>query len=406
MQTLMTLAGIITLLAIGWLASNNRRAIRYRTVGIALAVQASIAAFILFVPAGQVILIGVSNGVSAIMDYSGEGIRFLFGDLGAFSSGFIFAIHVLPIIIFFSALMSVLYYLGIMQRVVRYIGIGVQKVLGTSQAESTAAAANIFIGNTDVFVMMKPYAPKMTKSELFALMTGGFASIAGSVLVGFAGMGIEIKYLVSAAFMSAPAGLLFAKLMFPETEEPVDVDLDIYQDEEKPINIIEAATSGAFSGLKMAAAIGVMLLALIALIAMFNGMLGAVFSLVGIEGITLQVIFGYLFAPIAALLGIPFNEIMIAGNFLGQKLVLNEFVAFMSFSEVHETLTPHTQAVVTMALAGFANLSAPAAMIGVLGTIVPEKKPFIASMGTRVILAATLANLMSAALTGLFLSLS
>ncbi|WEM44938.1 nucleoside transporter C-terminal domain-containing protein (plasmid) [Photobacterium sp. DA100] len=404
MQTLIPLFGIATLLFIGWVFSCNRKAIKLRTVGVALALQASIAAFILFVPAGQVILIGISSAVSSIMDYSGEGIRFLFGELGAFGSGFIFAIHVLPIIIFFSAFMSVLYYLGVMQRLVKYIGMGVQKVLGTSQAESTAAAANIFIGNTDVFVMMKPYAPKMTKSELFALMTGGFASIAGSVLVGFAGMGIEIKYLVSAAFMSAPAGLLFAKIIYPETDEPVEVDLDIYHEEDKPINIIEAATSGAFNGLKMASAIGVMLLALIALIAMFNGMLGSLFELVGIEGVTLQSIFGYMFAPIAFLLGVPSSEVLIAGNFLGQKLVLNEFVAFMSFSEVRESLSHETQAIITMALAGFANLSAPAAMIGVLGTIVPKMKPFIASMGVRVILAATLANLMSAAITGLFIS--
>ncbi|WP_036815856.1 NupC/NupG family nucleoside CNT transporter, partial [Photobacterium sanctipauli] len=389
MQTLTIIAGIAVLLGIAYLASSNRKAINFRTTGIALLLQASIAAFILFVPAGQVILIGVSEGVSSIMGYSSEGINFLFGELGRFGSGFIFAVHVLPIIIFFSSLMSVLYYLGIMQRVVRFIGLGVQKVLGTSQAESTAAAANIFIGNTDVFVMMKPYAPKMTKSELFALMTGGFASIAGSVLVGFAGMGIEIKYLVAAAFMSAPAGLLFAKIMFPETEQPEEVELDIYNDEEKPINIIEAATSGAFNGLKMAASIGVMLLALIALIAMFNGILGALFGLVGMEGVTLQKIFGYIFAPVAWLLGIPASEVVTAGNFLGQKLVLNEFVAFMSFSEVKETLSPHTQAVITMALAGFANLSAPAAMIGVLGTIVPNKKKFIASMGARVILAAT-----------------
>lgn len=406
MQALIPLLGMFVLLAIAWIFSYNRKAIKLRTVIVALLLQISIAIFIMFIPAGQVILVGISNAVSSIMDYSGEGIRFIFGNLGSFSEGFIFAIHVLPIIIFFSAFMSVLYYLGIMQRLVRYIGLAVQKVLGTSQAESTAAAANIFIGNTDVFVMMKPYAPKMTHSEIFALMTGGFASIAGSVLVGFAGMGIEIKYLVCAAFMSAPAGLLFAKILYPETETPQAVDLEIYQDEEKPINLIEAATSGAFSGLKMAAAIGVMLLALIALIAMFNGMLSTLFGLIGIEGVTLQLIFGYLFAPIAFLLGVPMEEAMTAGNFLGQKLVLNEFVAFMSFSEVRETLSPNTQAIITMALAGFANLSAPAAMIGVLGTIVPEKKAFIASMGVRVILAATLANLMSAAITGLLLSFS
>lgn len=405
MQTLTILVGMFVLLGIAYLASTNRKKINLRTVGGALALQASIAAFIMFVPAGQTILTGVANGVASVMGYSGEGINFLFGDLGRFKSGFIFAFHVLPIIIFFSALMSVLYYLGIMQRVVRYIGIAVQKLLGTSQAESTAAAANIFVGNTDVFVMMKPYAPKMTRSELFALMVGGFASVAGSVLVGYAGMGVDIKYLVTAAFMSAPAGLLFAKIIYPETEKAEEIELDIYQDEDKPINLIEAATSGAFSGLQLAAAVGVMLLALISLIAMANGILGGIGALVGFESLSLELIFSYIFAPFAFLLGVPTHEILAAGSLLGQKLVLNEFVAFLSFADMKEGLSEHTQIVVTMALAGFANLSAPAAMIGVLGTIVPDKKSFIASMGTRVILGATLANLMSAALTGLYLSL-
>lgn len=405
MQTLTILVGMFVLLGIAYLASTNRKKINLRTVGGALALQASIAAFIMFVPAGQTILTGVANGVASVMGYSGEGINFLFGDLGRFKSGFIFAFHVLPIIIFFSALMSVLYYLGIMQRVVRYIGIAVQKLLGTSQAESTAAAANIFVGNTDVFVMMKPYAPKMTRSELFALMVGGFASVAGSVLVGYAGMGVDIKYLVTAAFMSAPAGLLFAKIIYPETDKAEEIELDIYQDEDKPINLIEAATSGAFSGLQLAAAVGVMLLALISLIAMANGILGGIGALVGFESLSLELIFSYIFAPFAFLLGVPTHEILAAGSLLGQKLVLNEFVAFLSFADMKEGLSEHTQIVVTMALAGFANLSAPAAMIGVLGTIVPDKKSFIASMGTRVILGATLANLMSAALTGLYLSL-
>ncbi|ANQ28961.1 nucleoside transporter NupC [Vibrio natriegens] len=406
MQQLTILFGMAVLIAIAIAFSTNRKAIKLRTVGVAFLLQASIAAFIMFVPAGQAVLLSISKGVAAVMAYSGEGINFLFGDLGKFHSGFIFAIHVLPIIIFFSALMSVLYYLGIMQRVVRGIGIGVQKLLGTSQAESTAAAANIFVGNTDVFVMMKPYAPQMTKSELFAMMVGGFASVAGSVLVGYAGMGIDIKYLVTAAFMSAPAGLLFAKILYPETDEAVDVDLDIYKQEDKPINIIEAATSGAFTGLKLAAAVGVMLLALISLIAMANGILSSLGELVGFEGLTLQLIFSYVFAPFAALLGVPSEEVLAVGNLLGQKLVLNEFVAYLSFAELKSELSMHSQAVATMALAGFANLSAPAAMIGVLGTIVPDKKHFIASMGVRVIIGATLANLMSAALTGLFLSIS
>ncbi len=406
MRILITLFGMVVLLAIAYLASTNRRKINLRTVIIAFSLQISIAFFILFIPAGQSVLLAASQFVSSIMGYANEGIAFLFGDLGRFSSGFIVAIHVLPIIIFFSALMSVLYYLGIMQYIVKSIGYVMQKLLKTSKAESTAAAANIFIGNTDVFVMMKPYAPKMTRSELFALMVGGFASVAGSVLVAYAGMGVEIKYLVAASFMSAPGGLLMAKIIYPETDEPADIHFDIYSEEEKPINIVEAATNGAFNGLRLASAVGVMLLALISLIALVNGLLSALGGLFHIENLTLQYIFGYLFSGFAFVLGIPKNEILTAGDLLGQKLILNEFIAYSNFVEIKSNLSEYSQAVITVALAGFANISAPAALLGVLASIVPKQKPFIASMGGRVILAAMLSNLMSAALTGLLLSLS
>ncbi len=405
MRIVTTLLGILALLLIAYLASTNRKKINIRTIFVAFGLQAFIAFFIFFVPFGQVILLKASKAVASVMGFANEGIVFLFGSLGSFSSGFIFAIHVLPIIIFFSALMSVLYYLGIMQKIVQAIGFVMQKLLGTSKSESTAAAANIFVGNTDVFVMMKPYAPKMTKSELFALMVGGFASVAGSVLVGYAGMGVDIEYLVAASFMSAPGGLLMAKIIYPETEEPVDIQFDIYQDEEKPVNVIEAATNGAFTGLQLAAAVGVMLLALISLIALVNSLLSNMGGLLGFEGLTLQNIFGYLFAGFAYMLGIPKEEILTAGNLLGQKLVLNEFIAYSTFVEIKSSLTPYSQAVITVALAGFANLSAPAALIGVLGSIAPKKKPFIASMGGRVILAAMLSNFMSACLVGLLLSI-
>ena len=266
MQILFTLMGILVLLGIAYAASTNRPSINYRTVFGALALQSGIAAFVIFVPFGQTLLLTVASGVSKFMEYSSEGINFMFGDIGKFKSGFIFAFHVLPVIIFFSSLMAVLYYLGIMQKVVAYLGAGISKLLGTSKTESTAAAANIFVGNTDVFVMMQPYAGKMTKSELFALMVGGFASVAGTVLVGYASLGIEIKWLVTAAFMSAPAGILFAKIIYPETEEVAEIPDDIYQGHDKPTNIFEAASDGANSGLKLAAAVGVILLAFISLI--------------------------------------------------------------------------------------------------------------------------------------------
>lgn len=404
MQIMILCLGIVVLLAIAVLCSSNRRAINIRTVTGAFTIQASLAAFVLYVPAGEKTLLAISNSLSGILNYSSEGINFLFGDLGRFKMGFLFAFHVLPIIIFMSALFSVLYYIGIMQWVIRLIGTGIHKLLRTSPAESMAATANIFAGNTDVFVLMHPYAPKMTRSELFALMCGGVASIAGSVLVGYASMGIEIRYLVAASFMSAPGGLLMAKILYPETdaEHVADVSADMATGEEKPINIVEAATNGASTGLKLAVNVGAMLLALIALIAMINGLLGWIFDLFHIENITLQLIFSYIFAPVAWLLGVPGSEIFQVGNLLGQKLVLNEFVAYTSFIPLKASLSEYSQIIVIMALAGFANLSAPAALIGVLGGIVPAQKSFIAKMGGKVILAGTLSNLMSAALTGLF----
>lgn len=404
MQIIIVCLGIIALLAIAWIFSENRKAISLRATLGAFCLQAGIAALVLYVPAGERVLLSISNSLSGMLNYSSEGINFLFGDLGRFKMGFVFAFHVLPIIIFMSALFSVLYYLGIMQWVIRIIGNAIHKLLKTSPAESIAATANIFAGNTDVFVLMRPYAPKMTRSELFALMSGGVASIAGSVLVGYASMGIDIKYLVAASFMSAPGGLLMAKMLFPETEpdKVADVSGDLMGSEERPINIVEAATNGASTGLMLAVNVGAMLLALIALIAMVNGLLGWLFGLFGQQDITLQFIFSYIFAPIAWLLGVPAGEMLQIGNLLGQKLVLNEFVAYTSFIPLKPALSEYSQIIATMALAGFANLSAPAALIGVLGNIVPDKKSFIAKMGGKVILAGMLSNLLSAALTGLF----
>ncbi|EBS5860716.1 NupC/NupG family nucleoside CNT transporter [Salmonella enterica subsp. enterica serovar Abony] len=406
MVTLRIITGIFVLLLIGFIFSVNKKNIRVRPVIGAFFIQAVIGAFILYVPVGQSILAILTRLVASVIEYSGHGISFLFGDLVGKNKGFIFAFQVLPIMIFFSSLMSVLYYIGIIQKIVKIFGSGVRKVLGTSSIESTAAASNIFVGNVDVFIMVKPYVRDMTDSELFALMTGGFSSIAGSVLVGYAAMGIDINLLLTAAFMSAPGGLLFAKLIFPETSKLKERVMDIYPEGEKPVNIIEAATSGAFTGLKVAASVGVMLLALISLIALVNGFLSYIGGFIGYGELSLEMIFGYIFAPLAWLLGIPVSEVMTVGNFLGQKIVLNEFVAFMNLSRNNSGLSPHSEMILIMALAGFANLSAPAAMLGVLGNFVPERKKFIARMALRVILGATLANLLSAAIISLYMSIS
>ena len=330
MQILMSLVGVVTLLAIAVLLSDNRKAIRLRTVGGAFAIQACLGAFILYVPIGRELLGNVSNAVSNIINYANEGIGFLFGDLGRFKVGFIFAINVLPIIIFFSSLVAVLYYLGIMQKIVAVLGGGLQKLLGTSRTESLSATANIFVGQTEAPLVVRPYISRMTQSELFAVMVGGLASVAGSVLAGYAAMGVELKYLIAASFMAAPGGLLMAKIIKPETETPDDSEVEDEGDD-KPANVIDAAAGGASAGLKLAANVGAMLLAFIALIAMLNGIIGWIGGWMGQPDLTLEMILGYLFSPLAFLIGVPWGESMTAGSFIGQKLILNEFVAFMDF---------------------------------------------------------------------------
>lgn len=415
MQILMSLVGIVTLLAIAVLLSDNRKAIRLRTVGGAFAIQAGLGAFIFYVPIGREILGGVSNAVSSIINFANEGIGFLFGDLGHFKVGFVFAINVLPIIIFFSSLVAVLYYLGIMQKVVAVLGGGLQKVLGASRAESLSATANIFVGQTEAPLVVRPYISRMTQSELFAIMVGGLASVAGSVLAGYAAMGVELKYLIAASFMAAPGGLLMAKIIKPETETPDESDILEGEGEDKPANVIDAAAGGASAGLKLAANVGAMLLAFIALIAMLNGIIGWVGGWFGQPDMTMEAILGMIFSPLAFLVGVPWSEALTAGSLIGQKLILNEFVAFMDFVNYVDpekaaeagvqVLSSHTQAIITFALCGFANLSSVAILLGGLGGMAPNRRSDIARMGMKAVAAGTLSNLMSAAIAGLFMTL-
>ena len=416
MQILMSLVGIVSLLALAFLLSDNRKAINLRTVGGAFAIQVGLGALVLYIPLGQEILGNVSNAVSNVISYANQGIGFLFGDLGNFKVGFIFAINVLPIIIFFSSLVAVLYYLGIMQKVVAFLGGSLQKLLGTSRTESLSATANIFVGQTEAPLVVRPYINRMTQSELFAVMVGGLASVAGSVLAGYAGMGVELKYLIAASFMAAPGGLLMAKMIKPETDTPDESELaDIENDTDKPANVIDAAASGASSGLKLAANVGAMLLAFIALIAMLNGMIGWVGGFFEAPELSLEIILGYVFSPLAFLIGVPVNEIITAGSFIGQKLVVNEFVAYMDFVAYLtpeaaakagvEVLSERTQTIITFALCGFANLSSIAILLGGLGVMAPQRRQEIARMGLKAVAAGTLSNLMSATIAGLMLAL-
>ena len=399
------LLGIVLLLGIAYAMSSARGDINWRTVGGAFALQALIGGFILYFEPGIQMLLSLTKFVGSIIDYSQEGINFLFGPVGDKSLGFIFAFNVLPVIIFFSSLIAVLYHLHIMSWVIRIIGGFLQKVLRTSRPESMSAAANIFVGQTEAPLIVRPFIPHMTRSELFAVMVGGLASIAGSVMAGYAGMGVELKYLLAASFMAAPGGLLMAKIMQPEVQEPNNELDQVNADDSSYANVFDAAASGAASGLQLALNVGAMLLAFVALIAMLNGLIGWTGELFGYENVTFQQILGFVLQPLAWAIGVPWEDANLAGSFIGQKMVVNEFVAYLDYVKHQDQLSPITQAIVTFALCGFANLSSIAILMGGIGAMAPTRRKEIASLGLKAVFAATLSNLMSAALAGFYLSL-
>ncbi|HKK22603.1 MAG TPA: NupC/NupG family nucleoside CNT transporter [Pseudohaliea sp.] len=405
MTALLSLAGIVFLLAAGWGASAARGRVNWRTVSAALALQVAIGGLVLYVPAGRRVLEALSDTVAGVLGYAQAGIDFVFGDIGRFELGFVFAFHVLPVIIFFSSLVAVLYYLGIMGWVIRVLGGALRRLLGTSRAESLSAAANIFVSQTEAPLVIRPYLPAMTRSELFAVMVGGMATVAGSVLAGYVALGVELRYLLAASFMAAPGGLLMAKLLVPETEPARLSDAHAEPQVEPHVNVIDAAAAGASSGLSLAVNIGAMLLAFIGLIALLNGLLGWAGGLLGLDGLSLELVLGTLFRPLAWLLGVPWSEAAVAGNLIGQKLVLNEFVAYAAFSEDKAQLGAHAQAVVSFALCGFANFSSIAILLGGIGTLAPSRRAEVAELGLRAVLGGFMANLMSAAIAGFFLAL-
>ncbi len=411
MGILGSVLGIVVLLVIAVLFSNNRKAINLRTVLGALAIQIGFAALILYVPFGRDALQATANGVSNVIAYGNEGINFVFGGLADPSNvGFIFAVKVLPIIVFFSGLISVLYYLGIMQVVIKVIGGALQAALGTSKAESMSAAANIFVGQTEAPLVVRPYIKNMTQSELFAIMAGGTASIAGSVMAGYAGMGVPLTYLIAASFMAAPAGLLFAKILFPQTEQFTDKQPET-DDSEKPTNVLEAMAGGASAGMQLALNVGAMLIAFVGLIALINGILGGVGGWFGYGDLTLQSIFGWIFKPLAYLIGVSWDESAIAGQMIGMKLAVNEFVGYLEFAKYLQpdtavVLSEKTKAIITFALCGFANFSSIAILIGGIGGMAPNRRGDVARLGLKAVVAGTLANLMSATIAGLFIELS
>ena len=395
--------GILVVLGIGFLFSNNRRKINPRTILLGLLIQLSFAFIVLKWEAGRAGLNWLTMRVQDIVNFANEGISFLFGSLSNSDEfGVIFAFHVLTIIIFFSSLISVLYYLGVMQWFIKIIGGGLSKLLGTSITESMSAAANIFVGQTEAPLVIRPYLEKMTNSELFAVMTGGLASVAGSVLVGYALLGVPLEYLLAASFMAAPAGLILAKIILPETEDTHIKEYKMEKDSDS-VNVIDAAARGASDGLQLALNVGAMLLAFIALIALINGILSGLGGIFGYNALSLESILGIIFSPIAFAVGVPWSEAITAGSFIGQKLVLNEFVAYSSFAPQIDQLSAKTVIVVSFALCGFANFSAMAILLGGLGSLAPTRRSDIARMGLRAVAAGMLASLLSASIAGMFI---
>jgi concentrative nucleoside transporter, CNT family len=413
--------GIVAILAIAFALSSNRRAIRLRVVGAAFALQTGIAVLVLYVPAGRAVIEGMSRGVSALLGYAQAGTDFIFGPLAKPEmGGHSFAIAALPVIIFFASLVSILYYLRIMPLVIRWIGGAIEKVTGVSKVESLCSAANIFVGQSESPLVIRPYLASLTPAQMFAVMSVGMAGVAGTILAAYAAMGINIQYLLAASFMAAPGGLLMAKIMMPDepvkqAELPLDgeaaaldpedaairaVEKDL--DEERPANIIMAAAMGAQIGVKIAVAVGAMVLAFVALVALANGLLGVVGGWFGYGDLTFQGVIGTVFAPVMFLIGIPWNESGAAGSLFGTKMVLNEFVAFLNLGST-EGMSPRSVAIITFALCGFANFSSIAIQMAAAGSLAPNQRPVIARLGIKALIAGSLANLMSAALAGLLL---
>ena len=416
---LIGIVGVVVILGVAFLFSNNKRAIRPRVVGAAFALQVAIALLVFRVPWGQQVLGAMSNGVANLLGYAEVGTNFIFGRLADPALvGHPFAIAALPVIIFFASLISILYHFGIMQLIVRWVGGAIEWVIGVSKVESLCAAANIFVGQSESPLVIRPYLADLTPPQLFTVMTSGMAGVAGTILAAYASMGIRIDYLLAASFMSAPAGILMAKIIMPDVPvapgDPAAFDpmregeavklAENREHEQRAANVIQAAAQGAQTGVTLAVLVGAMVLAFVALVALANGILGGIGGWFGVQGLTFQGILGHVFQPIMYLLNVPWNEAQVAGGLFGEKIVLNEFVAYGDLAPQAARLSQRTVAIVTFALCGFANFSSIAIQMAVTGSLAPNQRPMIARLGLKALLAGSLANLMSAALAGLLIA--
>ncbi|CAM3780970.1 NupC/NupG family nucleoside CNT transporter [Alicyclobacillus pomorum] len=402
MDILRGLVGIVVLLLLAFLLSNNKRRIKWRTVLLSLLLEVLFAVLVLLWSPGRAALNWVTNLVENVVSYVNQGISFLFGPVVQLH-GTIFAFQVLPVIIFLGSLIGILYYLRIIQWLILIIGGAIERLLGTSKLESLSAISTVFLGQSEAPLLIRPYVGRLTQAELFQVMVCGFTSVAGSTLIGYSMLGIPLKYLLTASIMDAPAAICIAKIMFPETDTPLTGETVRMEKDTESKNIIDAAANGALSGLKLAVNVGALLIAFISLIGLINGILGGVGGWFGHSHLTLQEILGYLFSPIAFLIGVPWHEAVTAGGFIGEKLAVNEFVAYTSLAPQLHHLTAKTVAIVTFALCGFANISSIAIQIGTFGGLEPKRRHDVAALGVRALLAGTLANLLNAAIVGMLI---
>lgn len=416
MDVMRSLLGMAVLLAIAFLLSVNKRRISLRTVGAAFVLQVAIGGIMLYFPPGKWLVEQAAIGVSKVMSYSDAGSAFIFGALVGpkmdtlfDGAGFVFAFRVLPAIIFVTALISLLYYIGVMGLLIRVLGGIFQKALRISKIESFVAVTTIFLGQNEIPAIVKPFVDKLNRNELFTAICSGMASIAGSMLIGYAGMGVPIDYLLAASLMAIPGGILFARLLSPATEESQVTFENLSFSETPPKSIIEAAATGAMTGLKIAAGVATVVMAFVAIIALLNGMLGGIGGWFGIESLSLEGLFGYALAPLAWIMGVEWQDATLAGSLIGQKLAINEFVAYLNFSPYLQTagqLDVKTIAIISFALCGFANFGSIGVVVGAFSAVSPQRAPEIALLGVRALVAATLSNLMSATIAGFFIGLS
>jgi CNT family concentrative nucleoside transporter len=418
MSILLSLAGILAILLLAFLLSTGKKRISLRVVGAAFALQALMALLVLRTPFGVGIIEFLSDGVIALLSYSVAGIETIFGPMTDNPFANTFLIAALPVIVFFAALVAILYHLGIMQRLVRWVGGAIGWITGISKVEALGSAANIFVGQSESPLVVRPYLAALPPSRLFTLMSVGMAGVAGTILAAYAAfLGSDaVPYLLAAAFMSAPGGILMAKIIMPDDpDEAAEHDelmqnvtvSETFEEGHKPANVIEAAAQGTQTGVKLAVAVGAMVMVFVALVALANGILGGIGGWFGYPDVSFQQLLGYVFAPVMFLIGIPdWEQAQLAGGLFGTKIVLNEFVAFIDLGAMAAgELTARSTAIVTFALCGFANFSSIAIQMAVTGGLAPNQRPVIARLGLRALAAGSLANLMSAALAGLFLPL-